>query len=47
MLWPSAAVCATPKSVASILGMGTAATVAPAPQATCRSIICLGSIRYT
>ena len=47
MLWPSGAACTTPKFLAAILGTWTAATVAPAPQATCWSIICLGSIRYT
>src|ERR1019366_1610293 len=47
MLWPSGAVCTTPKSVASILGTGIAATVTPAPRARCWSIICIGSIRYT
>jgi len=44
--WPSGAVCTTPKSVACVLGTGIAATVAPAPQARCASIICLGSILY-
>ena len=47
MRWPSGAVCTTPKSVAAVLGTGIAATVTPAPQARCASIICAGSIRYT
>ena len=47
MRCPSGAACTTPKFVASCLGTGMAATVAPAPQATCASISCLGSIRYT
>ena len=47
MRWPSGAACTTPKSVAAVLGTGIAATVTPAPQARCASIICTGSIRYT
>ena len=42
-----AAACTTPKSVACARGIGIAATVTPAPQARCWSIICAGSIRYT
>ena len=47
MRCPSGAARTTPKSAASAFGTGIAATVAPAPQARCCSIICLGSIRYT
>ena len=47
MRWPSGAACTTPKSAAAVLGTGIAATVTPAPQARCASIICTGSIRYT
>ena len=45
MQWPPAAVCTTPKSVASARGTGIAATVTPAPQAMCWPIICAGSMR--
>ena len=47
MRWPSCAVRTKPKFVTSIPGTGMVAIVTPAPQALCRSIICLGSIRYT
>src|SRR5215469_496228 len=37
----------TPRAVASARGTARAATVTPAPEARCWSIICRGSIRYT
>ena len=39
MRWPSGAACTTPNSVADVLGTGMAATVTPAPQPRCASII--------
>ena len=44
---PSLAVLMTPNALASGRGTGSAATVTPAPQAMCWSIICIGSMRNT